>query len=101
MERRAEARLALAQVGLAGAQLGVGLFPIADVVDERLDDLPPAPLDAGQGHLQGNIPALGRAADPLESRAAPGEAFLDVFADHHGRAFAVRLERRRSVAGVL
>src|SRR5262249_43260943 len=82
---RAETRFAFRQRGLCA-------LAFRDVGDERLNDLPPAPLDASEIDLQKNLLAVRIAGQPVESRAAVGHALLDEFACEGDGAFSVRLE---------
>src|SRR5947208_1061849 len=83
----------MAQFSVCFTQGELALLPFRDICDQSLDDLPPAPLDSGQGHFQRYLFALRSETDPFESRAAVGQAFLNIFATQHGGAFSVRLER--------
>src|SRR5579862_700722 len=97
---RAKARFALAQSRLAGPQLAFGFLPFADIGDERLDDLTPAPLNSGQSHFQWHFFALRSATHPFETCAAVGHAFLDIFTGQHSGTFTIWLKWRRRIGRI-
>src|SRR6266436_551163 len=76
----------------------LGLLPLGNVGDERLDDLTSAPLNSGQGDLQRYLFVMRSATHPFETRAAVGDAFLNIFTAQHCGAFTIRLKWGRSFA---
>src|SRR5437773_2132100 len=56
--------------------------------------------DAGESNLQRYLFVMGSATHPLETRAAVGDAFLNIFAAQHSGAFTIRLKWGRSTARV-
>jgi hypothetical protein len=53
-----------------------------------------------EGDFQRDVPAVRGAGQPLEARAALGQALLQVFRRHDLGRFAVLLERRRQIPRV-
>ncbi|MEO8426852.1 MAG: hypothetical protein ABI651_07050, partial [Verrucomicrobiota bacterium] len=66
----------------------------------RLDDLAPAPFDSGERDFHRNILAVRSAGKPLETNAAPGHAFFDIFGGYHSGSLSAWLERRRQITRV-
>src|SRR5689334_1062611 len=87
LKGRAEARLAFGKRGL-------GTLAFGDVGDERLNDLSPAPFDPRQHDFQRDFSSVWIRGQPVESGAALGHAFANVFARHRIRGLSVRLELR-------